>query len=237
MAVGELPPGLQITVDSQDQRKATLTGTPGGVPKIYPFTLGVSGKHHGETATAALTLVVDFLCGNGKLLITSQEPAMGAVGTDYTKRLSASKNGNSSTQTNLSNLQWTVCDGSLPAGLQLGPSTGEIVTISGKPTTPSTDSDNSVTVKAQDPTTLDSGEIRFEIVIINRPGNPPGNLDIRTPASKKRVDGFDLGILKRAFGGTSQNGRWNAAADLNNDGKVDGSDLTILAPNFGKVQP
>ena len=73
-------------------------------------------------------------------------------------------------------------------------------------------------------------------MIINIPGTPPGNIDIKTSASKNRVDGFDLILLQRAFGGTAMNGRWNPVADLNHDGVIDGRDLSVLAPNFGKVR-
>jgi hypothetical protein len=63
-----------------------------------------------------------------------------------------------------------------------------------------------------------------------------GNISMVIPATETRVDGYDLDDLGRAFGSDRSKANWNALADLNNDGIVDGKDLTILAINFGKAQ-
>lgn len=62
----------------------------------------------------------------------------------------------------------------------------------------------------------------------------PGNVDITSPGSADRVDGYDLYVLSKAFGATSQDPDWNLVCDLNDDLTVDGDDLVLLAANFGK---
>lgn len=58
----------------------------------------------------------------------------------------------------------------------------------------------------------------------------PGDID-----DSGRVDGFDLITFARAFNSTSTDNHWNAAADLNGDGTVNDSDLTILRNHFGQT--
>lgn len=65
---------------------------------------------------------------------------------------------------------------------------------------------------------------------------PLGNIDTTSPGSANLVDGHDLYKLSRAFGSVPIDSNWNLKADLNNDGIIDGNDLTILASNFGKQQ-
>ncbi len=60
----------------------------------------------------------------------------------------------------------------------------------------------------------------------------PADISSKSGTNDGRVDGFDLGMLGIAFGGTT-----GGAADINRDGKVDGNDLIILGTNFGKVKP
>lgn len=71
-----------------------------------------------------------------------------------------------------------------------------------------------------------------------------GNIDTVSPGSATRVDGFDLIYLSKCFGAgitglscTETNFyNWQNGcdkADINYDGKVDGSDYTILHGNFG----
>ena len=43
-----------------------------------------------------------------------------------------------------------------------------------------------------------------------------------------RVDGFDLALLGRAFGAAAGDPRYDAAADLDRDGQVDGADLALF---------
>jgi hypothetical protein len=45
----------------------------------------------------------------------------------------------------------------------------------------------------------------------------------------------DLILLQQAFGAISTSPNWNPNADLNNDGKIDASDLYILSRNYGKT--
>jgi hypothetical protein len=49
-----------------------------------------------------------------------------------------------------------------------------------------------------------------------------------------RVDGADLILLSAAFGSTPSDSNWNPDADLNQDGAVNGQDLTILAMHYGE---
>jgi Bacterial Ig domain/Thrombospondin type 3 repeat len=58
-----------------------------------------------------------------------------------------------------------------------------------------------------------------------------------TGSSHGRIDGFDLFRLARAFGTCRGEARFDAAADLNPDGCVDGIDLAILVGFWGKVVP
>jgi len=53
----------------------------------------------------------------------------------------------------------------------------------------------------------------------------------------KRVDLFDLVVLARAYGSTSGEARYDNAADLNGDGRVDDADVAIFRPHFGDVYP
>jgi hypothetical protein len=241
LGLGELAAGLtinpvhtnssydrEITLPDNSTRyvvQARITGIPTGSVKTYPFTLSARESHHGGLATQDLTLnVIPPSCGgNGQLIITTVIPVMGVVELPYSVSLAVSNPP--------ATLFWDICSGSLPDGLSLNSSTGQ---ITGNPTK---EGIYNFTINVLDPNTQGSGGVKaYEVIIIDTPGTPPGNIDIKTPASRNRVDGFDLGMLKRAFGGTTANGRWTPAADLNKDGKIDGSDLTILAPNFGKTR-
>ena len=52
------------------------------------------------------------------------------------------------------------------------------------------------------------------------------------------MDGFDLVLLMVAAGSDiddpPEESRYNPAADLNRDGMVDGEDLGLLTPKFGR---
>lgn len=64
---------------------------------------------------------------------------------------------------------------------------------------------------------------------------PTGNVD-NTSYSANRVDGYDLIKLSIAFGSKPGDANWNPVCDLDNSGKVDGSDLIVLGNHFGEVQ-
>lgn len=64
-------------------------------------------------------------------------------------------------------------------------------------------------------------------------GTPPGNIDIYTPASAFRVDGYDLISLELTWGLTRLDTNWNPMADLDSNGLIDQSDLDILIQNYG----
>ena len=49
------------------------------------------------------------------------------------------------------------------------------------------------------------------------------------------VDGFDLGVLAKAFGTTSDEYYYNPHADFEPDGSIDRTDLAVFAKNFGAI--
>jgi len=51
------------------------------------------------------------------------------------------------------------------------------------------------------------------------------------------IDATDYDLLKVAFGSRPGDPNWNADADLNGDGKVDGYDLLALGRNLGSSAP
>ncbi len=51
-----------------------------------------------------------------------------------------------------------------------------------------------------------------------------------------RIDGFDLGRMGIAYGSKPGDVNWYPEADLNGDGIVDGSDISILSSQFGKTK-
>ncbi|MCZ6727432.1 MAG: GDSL-type esterase/lipase family protein [Acidobacteria bacterium] len=62
-----------------------------------------------------------------------------------------------------------------------------------------------------------------------------GGTIIRGDINKScRVDGVDLLIVALALGSRNGEARYSKAADLNNDGKVDGLDVAQLASKFGR---
>lgn len=74
--------------------------------------------------------------------------------------------------------------------------------------------------------------------------SPLGNIDTISSGSSTRVDGYDLSFLSKCFGKSIAGASctdayytdWSAncdKADLNDDGKIDSSDLTFLAASFG----
>ncbi len=52
--------------------------------------------------------------------------------------------------------------------------------------------------------------------------------------NSRRVDGFDLSLLGRAFGASSLDAAYDPRADFDRDGRVDGSDLALMAARFGE---
>lgn len=94
---------------------------------------------------------------------------------------------------------------------------------------------------------MEIGTFAFNIQIVNPSGiygNRTANLVVgydpfrtdmnRSDAmTKDRVDGKDLAWLAYAHGTNEGDPRWNADADLNGDGSVDGQDLSLMAVGFG----
>lgn len=61
----------------------------------------------------------------------------------------------------------------------------------------------------------------------------PGNIDIVSPGSANRVDGYDLLSLEIAMWATPSSPNWNPEADIDGNEKIDESDMNILIQNFG----
>ncbi len=119
---------------------------------------------------------------------------------------------------------WDVVSGNLPAGLVLDGQTG---TVSGTPVKPGI---YTFTLQITDAAGL-SSSVTYTWAIL---ANPPGNVDFITPASKNRVDGYDLIALSMAWETTNGSPGWNPLADLNSDGIINWADVRILLSNFGR---
>ena len=114
---GSLPPGLTLTAST-----GLIAGTPTTVSGS-PFTFSVTVKDNAGGTSPAQQLSIAIIAG--PTVITSSLPG-GEVGAAYTYTLAAT--GGTGSYSN-----WTVSSGSLPAGLSLNASNGQ---ISGTPTTP-----------------------------------------------------------------------------------------------------
>jgi hypothetical protein len=95
---------------------------------------------------------------------------------------------------------------------------------------------------------MEVGRFSIDVAVLN-PGNvqgldsfvldvsyDPQRSDVNQSdlATRDRVDGQDLTWLAFAHGTAEGDSRYNADADLNGDGMVDGVDLAQLAPDFGR---
>jgi hypothetical protein len=110
---GNLPAGIAL-----DPSTGALSGTPSAAPGAYAFTVEVTDSAD-QTDTQALSLEL----ANALVVTTSALPG-GTVGAAYSASLEASGG--------KSPYAWSLATGSLPPGLTLSASTGE---ISGSPTT------------------------------------------------------------------------------------------------------
>ena len=76
-----------------------------------------------------------------------------------------------------------------------------------------------------------SNEVKLRLL-----GFPPGNIDVSTPVSVDRVDGYDLIALELSWGLTPFSSHWNPMADLDDNEIIDRLDLNILIQNFGATK-
>ncbi len=67
-------------------------------------------------------------------------------------------------------------------------------------------------------------------------GTPSGNIDLTSPISANRVDGYDLIALEMAWEATPASINWNPLADFDANGIIDNTDKDILISNFGLVK-
>jgi hypothetical protein len=109
---GTLPPGLTLS------GAGVIAGTPTSAG-TFNFTVTVTDSETptAKTATANLSITV-----NAQLSVTTTSLAAGVIGTSYNQTLAAAGG--------ITPYTWAVTTGSLPAGLNLNPSTG---VISGNP--------------------------------------------------------------------------------------------------------
>lgn len=122
LASGTLPPGVTLSTSSGSVA-GSLTGTP-TTAGTYTFTIQVADKN-GQTATQQYTVTI-----SNYAITTASLPA-GTVGTGYYQTLAVS-NGTSP-------YTFSVTQGSLPPGLNIGVSTDKTSgVISGTPTTAGT---------------------------------------------------------------------------------------------------
>ncbi|MDD5773584.1 MAG: S8 family serine peptidase [bacterium] len=82
--------------------------------------------------------------------------------------------------------------------------------------------------------TDNDGAVTVASAVVKFKTNIKGNIDCISPGSENRVDGYDLYLLKRAFGSKTGDPDWKAAADINDDAIVNGEDLILLAADFGR---
>ncbi|MBZ5701596.1 MAG: Ig domain-containing protein [Acidobacteriia bacterium] len=115
VSAGQLPPGLQLTLSASNTTVAYISGTPTQTG-TFSFTVQVQDSSLPQTATLALTIVVD-----ANLTITKSTLMDGGQNQPYSDFFSA-VNGTLP-------YQWSATG--LPAGLTLNPSTGQ---VSGTPT-------------------------------------------------------------------------------------------------------
>ena len=66
---------------------------------------------------------------------------------------------------------------------------------------------------------------------------PLGNIVLLATGSERRVDGYDLAAIGRAFGSVPGFSEWDPFADLNFDQVVDDKDLAYFATHFGEFVP
>ena len=143
VSAGSLPPGL-----SQDPATGAITGTP-TTQGIYSATLRVTDAD-GSTATMAFNVSVA-----GDLSITGSAPNYGTTTVAYTGDNLASAGGTAP-------YSWSVAAGSLPPGLSLNTSSGD---ISGTPTTPGS---YEATVRVTD-ANLSYAQVQVPIVVAAYP--------------------------------------------------------------------
>ena len=98
----------------------------------------------------------------------------------------------------------------------------------------------SPTIDAGDPGFTYTSETPFNGGRVNM--GATGNTSDATPSiadvsGDGIVDGVDIVRLSVAFGTVFPDPRYNLDVDLNSDDQVDGDDLTLMAPDFGRVCP
>ncbi|GHS87223.1 hypothetical protein FACS1894201_08440 [Bacteroidia bacterium] len=118
VTVGTLPAGLSLNSSTGE-----ISGTPTTAEAAVTFTVqAANGTSPDDTQVLSITINAAAPTGTAPTITTTSLPA-GTVGTAYSQTLTA---------TGSTPITWSVTVGTLPAGLSLNASTGE---ISGTPTT------------------------------------------------------------------------------------------------------
>ncbi|MFN0167318.1 MAG: putative Ig domain-containing protein, partial [Bryobacteraceae bacterium] len=117
---GSLPPGVQLNPSTGSV--VSLTGTP-DIAGTYSFVVRVAAGQ--QVATRAYSVTV-----TPALSITTVLAPDGIVGSPYNATIASA--GGSGAHS------WSISDGSLPPGVQLNPSTGSVVNLTGTPDTAGT---------------------------------------------------------------------------------------------------
>ncbi len=118
VTVGTLPAGLNLNASTGE-----ISGTPTTAGAAVTFTVqAANGTSPDDTKVLSITINAAAPAGTAPTITTTSLPA-GTVGTAYSQTLTA---------TGSTPITWSVTVGTLPAGLNLNASTGE---ISGTPTT------------------------------------------------------------------------------------------------------
>ncbi len=120
IAGGLLPPGLQLSATTGSP--VSITGTP-TTAGTYNFSVGLTSGQAVISRNYSIVVAAP-------LLITTTLLPDGVVGSAYNATILST--GGSGTHA------WSIADGSLPPGLQLNPSTGPSVNLTGTPTTAGT---------------------------------------------------------------------------------------------------
>jgi lysophospholipase L1-like esterase len=179
LETGTLPTGVSL-----DSETGTISGTPSGAGKTTVTVGGTDSAEPAQSTTATLTLTT--LAESEPLALIAPEPPAGKAGEYYGLALNSTGG--------VAPISWTVSAGTLPDGLTLDATTGE---ISGLPTSSGS---YPVTVTATDRSTPTprSASREFTIVI-----EAPSHVSILTPTIPAATQGSAYVTSLNAEGGVS----------------------------------
>jgi hypothetical protein len=176
---GSLPPGLSL-----DPETGTIAGTPSasGQAKVTVRATDAAEPAQSATATVTLTTVPE----SELLAVTATKPPAGKAGEYYGLTLNSTGG--------TAPITWAVSSGTLPEGLTLDPSSGE---ISGLPSAPGI---YPVTVAATDRSTPTARTASVELKLVIEAAS---HLAILTPTLPAAIQGSEYVATLNAEGGVS----------------------------------